>query len=97
MKLSSGKIFRSIGNFRGFLYRRLVLQSQMLLAVAHDGTTGDDANESVFIIDYWYKILLAGSCDEILHGGGDADRHVIPAAVDFHNMMIFCLSQIHAA
>ena len=74
-----------------------VFRKQGLLAVFDDGATGYDSDKGILIVHHRYKILGGGPLHQILHGGGDTDRHIVLPVGDFHNPMALCLTQIHLA
>ena len=69
----------------------------MLTAVLDDGTSADDADKSILIIDYGNKILRTGTLNQIVHTGGNPNGDVVFPAGDFHNSSGFCLTHIHIA
>ena len=72
-------------------------REQMLAAVTDDGATGNDADKGILIVHHRHEILIRGPAHQLLHGGGNPNRHIVLAPGNFRDPPGFRHTQIHAA
>ena len=75
----------------------LIFLVDLLVAVFHNGASGDDADECILIIHHGNKVLTACPVYKIVHIGGDTDGDIVLTAGDLHDPSCLRLAHIHIA